>query len=151
MVKVLIAEDNFIIAEFLQEVLIDAGFEVCGIASTVAEGLKLGERWQPDLGVLDLFLQNGECGTEIAAALRRRGQFGVLYATGDPNHPLLRQAEGDGCIAKPYSASSVVTALRLVGDRLLDRPTSSPPPGFRLLASSSPVARNAGRYEGALG
>ncbi len=148
MVKVLIAEDEWIIAEFLEEILIDAGFEVCGIASTVAEALELGERHRPDLGVIDLFLANGGHGTELAAALRRHGQFGVLYATGNPTHPLLGLAEGEGCITKPYSASAVVAALRIVDERLSNRSTSILPKGFKLLASSSPMPHSAGDYEG---
>lgn len=137
------------IAEFLEEALTDAGFKVCGIASSVAEALELGERHRPDLGVIDLFLANGEYGTEIAAAMRRHGEFGVLYATGDPDHPLLSRAEGEGCITKPYSASSVVSALRIIGERLSNRPISTLPRGFKLLASSSPPLRSAGDYEGA--
>ena len=146
--NVLIAEDDLIIAEFLEETLTNAGFKVCGIASSVAEALELGERHRPDLGVVDLFLANGEYGTEIAAAMRRHGEFGVLYATGDPDHPLLNRAEGEGCITKPYSASSVVSALRIVGARLSDRLTSTLPRGFKLLASSLPPLRGAGDYEG---
>ncbi len=75
----------------------------------------------------------GECGTEIAAALRRRGGFGVLYATGNPHHALLDQAEGEGCITKPYLGSNVVSALRVVSERRSNRPLSAFPKGFRLL------------------
>ena len=133
MPKVLIVENDLMIADFLDEVLVEAGYEVCGIASTVAEGIELGERHHPDLGVVDLCLSNGEYGTEVAAALRRRGKFGVLYATGNPDHPRLSGAEGEGCIAKPYLAHSVVSALRVVGETMSSRPPSNPPRGFRLL------------------
>lgn len=114
----------------------EAGFEVCGIASTVAEGIELGMRHQPDLGVVDLCLADGEYGTEVATALRRHGRFGVLYATGNPDHPLLDRAEGEGCIAKPYLANSIVSALRVVGDSMLNRPACNPPRGFKLLGSA---------------
>ncbi len=136
MFKVLIVEDELMIAEFLEDALSAAGYEVCGIASTVADAIELGERHNPDLGVIDLCLPGGEYGTEIATALRRRGRFGVLYATGNPEHPRLGQAEGEGCIAKPYSASSVVSALRIVGERMSNHPVSASPRGFRLLGST---------------
>jgi DNA-binding response OmpR family regulator len=137
MLKVLIVEDELMIADFLEETLVDAGYEVCGIASTMATAMALAERHNPDLGVIDLRLSGGECGTEIAAALRRRGGFGVLYATGNPHHALLEQAEGEGCISKPYLGSNVVSALRVVSERLSDRPLSAFPQGFRLLGSPS--------------
>lgn len=136
MPKVLIVENDLMIADFLEEVLVEAGYEVCGIACTVAEGIALGERHHPDLGVIDLCLANGEYGTEVAAALRRRGRFGVLYATGNPDHPLLSRAEGEGCIAKPYLAHAAVSALRVVRERMLNRPALNPPRGFRLLGST---------------
>jgi len=133
MLKVLIVEDELMIADFLEEALVDAGYEVCGIASTMVTAIELGERHNPDLGVIDLRLSGGESGTEIAAALRRRGGFGVLYATGNPHHVLLEQAEGEGCISKPYLGSNVVSALRVVSERMFDRPLSAFPQGFRLL------------------
>lgn len=111
MPKVLIVEDDPLVADLLKEILEEAGFEVCGAARTVAEAVELGERHAPDLGVIDVHLSGGEYGTQVAAALRQNGRFGVLYATGNPDHPLLSQAEGEGCIAKPYSAHTVVSAL----------------------------------------
>jgi hypothetical protein len=41
----------------------------------------IGEQHRPDLGVIDLRLREGEYGTAIAAALCRRGDFGILYVT----------------------------------------------------------------------
>lgn len=137
MLKVLIVEDDHVIANLLEEILVDAGYQVCGIASTVAEAIKIGERHTPDLGVIDLCLRNGGCGTGIAAALRRRGPIGVLYATGSPGHPCLARAEGEGCIAKPYSACDVVSALRVVRERMFNQSLSVFPHGFKLLRSPS--------------
>ncbi len=137
MLKVLIVEDELMIADFLEETLADAGYEVCGIASTVAAAIEIGERHNPDLGVIDLRLSGGECGTAVAAALRRNGDFGVLYATGNPDHALLSQAEGEGCITKPYLACNVVSALRVVSERLSKLPMSAFPQGFKLLGSTS--------------
>jgi len=130
---VLIVEDELMIADFLEETLVDAGFEVCGIARTLAEAIALNEQHRPNLSVIDLRLSNGEHGTEVAAALRQRSRLGVLYATGNPYHPLLDQAEGEGCISKPYLANNVVSALHIVSERISNRPLSAFPQGFRLL------------------
>lgn len=135
MQKVLIVEDDPLVADLLEEILGEAGFEVCGVAGTVADAIELGERHNPDLGVIDFRLSGGEYGTQVAAALRQNSRFGVLYATGNPDHPLLSQAEGEGCIAKPYSAHTVVSALRVVSEKMSNRPASALPRGFRLLVS----------------
>ena len=82
MPKVLIAEDDLMIAEMIEEILVNDGYEVCGIARTVAEGVELGRRHKPDLAVLDRRLADGGLGTEIAAQLSDLNHLGVLYVTG---------------------------------------------------------------------
>ena len=67
--KVLIAEDELMIADMLEEILVEHGYEVCGIARTVAEGIALGRLHKPDLAIIDLRLADGGFGTEIAAQL----------------------------------------------------------------------------------
>jgi len=52
MLKILIAEDDFMIADAAEEVLLGWGYEVCGIARTVADGVALGL-----IGVLEVLWQ----------------------------------------------------------------------------------------------
>jgi len=134
---VLIVEDDIMIADSLEEILVAAGYTVCGIASTTADAIALGNRYHPDFGIIDLRLSEGGWGTDVAAALHARGGFGVLYATGNPDHPLFNNAQGEGCIAKPYTATSIVSALGIVRERMAGLPLSAPPQGFRWLDSAT--------------
>lgn len=136
--NVLIVEDDLMIADCLEEILLEAGYDVCGIAGTVAEAVELGLRHKPDLAVIDLCLPDGGHGTEVAMALRRLGALGVLYVTGTPNHPALNAAQGEGLLTKPYSARNVVAALRIVGDLAAGVPASRAfPREFRLLGAAT--------------
>jgi DNA-binding response OmpR family regulator len=63
--KILIAEDDLMIADTVEEAAIQAGFDVCGIARTVGEAVALGLRHKPDLAVIDLCLADGGLGTEV--------------------------------------------------------------------------------------
>jgi len=134
MLQVLIAEDDLVIADLVEGALIGGGYQVCGIASTVAEAVKLGEDSRPDLAVLDLRLAEGGVGTEIAARLGNRGKLGVLYATGNAAEFALTAADGDACIDKPYRPSDIVRALKVV-EQIVRTGAASPPfpPGFRVL------------------
>ncbi len=76
MPKVLIVEDELMIADMVEEVIVDSGYEVCGIARTVAEAIALGERHLPDIAIIDLRLAEGGKGTEVAAILGRRENLG---------------------------------------------------------------------------
>ena len=70
MVKVVIAEDDLLIADLLEDVLVGAGFEVCGMAATVGEGIDLCNQHHPDLAVIDMRLADGGRGTEVVAGLK---------------------------------------------------------------------------------
>src|ERR1700730_12622487 len=83
MLKVLIAEDELLIADLLEETLIMSGYEVCGIARTVDAAVALAELHKPDLAVFDVRLARGVRGPEIVRRLRSAARLGILYATGD--------------------------------------------------------------------
>ena len=135
MLRVLIAEDELIVADLLEDVLIANGYEVCGIARTVAEAVALGELHKPDLAVLDVRLAFGDRGPEIARRLNSKGKFGVLYATGDDaRNSALTGADGEAAISKPYLVEDIVRALALVREIATAGTATAPfPSGFRLL------------------
>ncbi len=114
MLKVMIAEDDLFMADMFEDVLVEGGYEVCGIARTVDKAVELCERHKPDLAILDMRLAEGGLGTEIAARLDRRGHLGVLYATGNSGQFGLTSADGEACIGKPYRPEDVVRALQIV-------------------------------------
>jgi len=139
MLKVLIAEDELMIADLLEETLIISGYEVCGIARTVDEAVALAELHKPDLAVFDVRLARGGRGPEIARRLSGRATIGILYATGDDvRHSTLTRADGSASIAKPYRNEDVARALVIVRE-VMTLGTATPPfpQGFRLLPESS--------------
>jgi CheY-like chemotaxis protein len=134
MLKILIAEDDFMIADAAEEVLLGWGYEVCGIARTVADGVALGRLYKPDLAIIDMRLADGGSGTEIAAQLKGNGRLGVLYATGNSAKIMLSAADGDACLSKPYSTAALVRAVEIVAGMVATGAASGPfPPGFQLL------------------
>ena len=126
MPKVLIAEDDLMIADMLEEILDKAGYEVCGIARTVAEAVALGRRHRPDFAVIDMRLADNGVGTEIAAELSTLGRMGVLYASGNMAKVFLTAINGDACLAKPYRAVDLLRALEIVTD-IVATGTAFPP------------------------
>jgi DNA-binding response OmpR family regulator len=134
MQRVLIVEDDVMIADCLEEFLLEARYHICGIAGSVADAIRLGEQYKPDLAVIDLRLTGGGFGTEVAAALCANSTLGVLYVSGNPDHAMLANAAGHGCIPKPYTQTAVVAALRVVGEiRAKVETLSELPFGFRQL------------------
>jgi DNA-binding response OmpR family regulator len=111
--KILIAEDDLMIADTITKAVVKAGYEVCGVARTVSEGVALGRDHRPDLVIIDIRLADGGLGTEIVTQLRDDSHVGVLYESGYINQPL-ELAAGDACIAKPYSTKDLLCALKIV-------------------------------------
>jgi CheY-like chemotaxis protein/putative methionine-R-sulfoxide reductase with GAF domain len=137
MLKVMIAEDDLIMADMLEDILVENGYEVCGIARTIDEAVELGERHKPDLAVLDVRLAKGGLGMDIAARLNRQGRPGILYATGNIGQIVLTKADGDACLGKPYRSTDVVRALKIVEEIVSTGEASRPfPKGFRVLEPS---------------
>ena len=137
--KVLIAEDDVMIADLVKEVLVGSGYQVCGIARTVGEAVSLGVLHGPDLAVIDQRLADGEFGTEIAPRLADSGNRrrpGVLYTTANVSNVLLIASAGEACLKKPYSAEDLLRALQLVTEIVSTGVASPPfPRGFQRMNS----------------
>ena len=132
MLKVLIVEDDLMLADFAEEILVEQGYVISGIARTVAEAIKLARHSMPDLVILDLRLADDELGTEVAAQLSRLGRAGILYVTGNMSQVAL--IHGDGCLAKPYRSVDLLRSLAIVAEIVATGNARPPfPQGFQVL------------------
>ena len=143
MLKVLIAEDDLMIADMAEEMLVDHGYEVCGIARTVAAAVALARLHKPDLAVINLRLADGGLGTEIAAQLGPLTRLGILYATGNMAQIILTATDGDACLAKPYSGTDLLRSLEIVAELVATGKARGPfPRGFQVLPSATSAHRD---------
>ena len=134
MLKVLIAEDDLMIADMIEAAVVAHGYAVCGIAPTVAEATELAFREKPDLAIIDLRLADGGLGTEIADRLKDVRGLGILYATGNAANVRLTTVNGHASISKPYSEAALLRALELVSEIVATGKASPPfPRGFQIL------------------
>jgi DNA-binding response OmpR family regulator len=139
--KVLIAEDDLMIADMIESSLLDNGYEVTGIARTVSEGVGMARENRPDLAILDMRLADGGLGTELAAQLPDGPRIGLLYASGNINQ-VISLADHDACIAKPYHTQVLISCLEIVEQIMAGIVPQGPfPRGFHLLsAEKTPAA-----------
>jgi DNA-binding response OmpR family regulator len=132
--RVLIVEDDLMMADFMEELLVDHGYAVSGIARTVAEAVALAQHSKPNLVILDMRLADGGLGTEVAAQLLPPGRPGILYATGNMSQVALTSADGDACISKPYRSADLLRSLEIVSEIVAAGKAQPPfPRGFQLL------------------
>jgi DNA-binding response OmpR family regulator len=114
--RVLIVEDDPFISTDLEGVLSDAGCDICGVAASQAEALKIGEATRPPFAIVDLRLSPGD-GRVVARELVGRYSTAVLLATGQVKDRGDLAATGAlGCLPKPYEMAHVIPALKVVRD-----------------------------------
>jgi ActR/RegA family two-component response regulator len=104
MPTVLIAEDDLNVASALAEVVVNAGYQLHGIARTVEEAIDLGLAKKPNVAVLDLRLADHRPAIEAAAGLSALGNIGILYTTGTISRFALTAAHGHACLTNPTPA-----------------------------------------------
>ena len=125
--RVLIVEDDYLIALDAEDALIDAGYEVCGIAASEAQALTMAAATHPDFAVVDVSLSPGD-GRRVARTLTQRHRIDVLFATGQCNDiEDLADSGALACLPKPYDAADVPRALRAISNLKRGRPSGPVP------------------------
>lgn len=116
--KILIVEDQFIEANNLRMVLKAAGYHVCTIARSVQEALKIISTEQPDLVMLDIFLNGDQTGIELAVILKKQNiPFIYLSANSDQHtFALAKQTNPYGFLVKPFREKDVLAMLDIAAN-----------------------------------
>ncbi|WP_026880064.1 sigma-54 dependent transcriptional regulator [Hymenobacter norwichensis] len=113
--SILIVEDEFIVANNLRRILLRAGYQVTGLAKSVAEAQALVAQQVPMVVLLDIFLQGEQTGIDLAQWLAgQRIPFVFLSANLSDN--VLEAAKVTrpfGFLNKPFREKDVLTTLEL--------------------------------------
>ncbi len=111
--KILIVEDEFIIADVLRNLLQNAGYEVCGIADSVAEAIELVAAQKPGFVLLDIYLKGKLTGIDLANHLTDKN-IPFVYLSANSNQKILEAAKKTnpyGFVVKPFREKDVLVAL----------------------------------------
>ncbi len=114
--RILIVEDEGIVARDLQERLLSWGYKVAGIASSGEEALRAAAERCPDLILMDVRLPGGVDGIKAAQAMRSRWSIPVIYLTAFSDDETLQRArdsEPFGYITKPVRDADLRSAIVL--------------------------------------
>jgi PAS domain S-box-containing protein len=108
--KILIVEDEQILAMDVRAQLSDLGYDVVGIASTGKEALRLSEERCPELVLMDIQLHGSIDGIAVAGEIRRRWQVPVVFMTAFAGEETLSRAKLSGpygFLPKPFEMKSL--------------------------------------------
>ena len=107
--RVLVVEDESLVAMLLETILEDMGCETVGPAATIDEGLRLAADPRLDAALLDVNV-SGRQVFPIAAALKDRG-VPFVFSTGYGEGGLPDEWRGHATLQKPFTEAAVRAAL----------------------------------------
>jgi DNA-binding NarL/FixJ family response regulator len=113
--KILIVEDDHLVALDLETALLEAGFAVTGIAGSAEEAVALARAERPDLVLMDIRLAGRRDGVDAALDLYREEGIRCLFATAHSDSDMRRRANDAkplGWLAKPYQPQALVRAVK---------------------------------------
>jgi DNA-binding response OmpR family regulator len=131
--KILIVEDEFVVAMNLEAILEDRGHQSVGIAPDLDTALELADR-RPDLALVDINLRDGETGPIIAQRLREQ-DIAVLFVTANPRMLEGTEATAIGVLTKPCDEDLILAAVDYALGARQGIPLPAPP-GLQLLKAA---------------
>ena len=115
--KILIVDDEVLIAEFLKDELISLGYEQIELAHNKKQALNAMEKFKPQLVLLDIRMKSEREGIEIAEEINKTFEMPFIYITAHSDKEIVQQAlstKPAGYITKPFKQIDVYAAVHLV-------------------------------------
>ncbi|HEY6871555.1 MAG TPA: ATP-binding protein [Geobacteraceae bacterium] len=112
--KILIVEDEAIVALHEEENLKNMGYTVAGKASSGEEAIRKAEETRPDLVLMDIVLKGEMDGIETAGQIHDRFDIPVVFVTAYGDEQTLQRAkltEPFGYILKPFKERDLHVAI----------------------------------------
>jgi CheY-like chemotaxis protein len=133
--RILVVEDEPLVAFDNEHLLGEAGYEVVGTVDNLEAAKALIEsEEQIDLVLTDITLNGDGDGTDVARAAQERG-VPVLFVTGAC--PVEAQTLAVGCLAKPYSDKVLKVALDCLDDVLQGKEVTKLPAQLSLFEQAA--------------
>ena len=113
--KILIVEDEIIIAMEIQIRLEAAGFAVCGIATTGEKAILAYREKAPDLILMDITLRGSMDGLEAAERILSERPVPVIFLSAAENETVRKRIDGmpgGSFLSKPFDEIDLIAAVR---------------------------------------
>ena len=127
-VKILIVEDEIIIADDICEILEDLGYEVSEPAISYTEALDTASQFNPDLALIDINLSGKKDGIELARELKEKYDFPYIFLTSNTDKKTVDRAKHvtpAAYLVKPFSKEELYTSIEIALSNFACRPNTN--------------------------
>ncbi len=114
--RIAIIEDEFIIANDLQNILQRLGYEVVGIADSYDTAVQLLSTKSVDLALIDIILKGKKSGIDLAHAIRSSWRLPFIFVTSHTDESTLQKAKSSdpyGYIVKPFEEREILASIEI--------------------------------------
>jgi len=114
--RVMIVEDDDVIAKVADWRLKNLGYTVCGRATNSEDALELVASAKPDLVLMDINIRGDSDGIETTKMIKKEFDIPVVYLTSHSDGATLERAKEtkpDGFIIKPFEDNDLRVAIEL--------------------------------------
>ena len=119
-VRVLVVEDEKIVAKDIEQTLTALGYTVCGLTAAASGAIALAEALSPDVVLMDIRLQGDGDGVEAADEIRERLDIPVVFLTAHADETTMARATAAGpygYVLKPFDERELHVALLVAVSR----------------------------------
>jgi CheY-like chemotaxis protein len=122
-VRILIVEDNAILAFEMDGILTSAGYQVIGLAWNETTALEMAPKLKPELALVDLHLAQGTSGAVVARSLREQYGIPAFFVSASPDEcrRAAKDAQVIGCLTKPFTPQGLLAAVAVAQAIISDR------------------------------
>ena len=113
--RILVVEDDFLVASEIEVALGLAGFAVTGVADSADEAIALAQSTRPDLAIVDIRLNGVRDGVDAALVLFREYAIPCVFATAHADETVRARAAAAsplGWVQKPYTMPLLIETVR---------------------------------------
>jgi DNA-binding LytR/AlgR family response regulator len=113
-IQVLIIEDEFIIADYIQGCLVNLGYDVAGICNTYDEAVTALQNYQPDIAIIDITIKGEKNGIDIANHISQSLDIPFIFASSHGDKGTIdkaKQTRPAAYLIKPFTEEDLYAAI----------------------------------------
>ena len=113
-IQVLIVEDEFIIADYIQGCLLNLGYEVVGICTNYEDAVAALQNYQPDIAIIDIGIKGDKNGIDIANYISDNLHIPFIFASSHGDKGTIdkaKQTRPAAYLIKPFTEEDLYAAI----------------------------------------
>ncbi|XLS27591.1 LytR/AlgR family response regulator transcription factor [Flavobacteriaceae bacterium M23B6Z8] len=115
-IKILIVEDNVIIADDIQYMLEDIGYEIVGNVIDYQQAKEILTSKKVDLVLIDIILASNETGIDLGKYIRKNHNIPFIFVTSNSDRATVenaKQVKPNGYLVKPFEQQDLYTSIEI--------------------------------------